>query len=154
MRTLAARLRRAINTRRAMRETVSSSVFFSYRPLFGCPMSRSARFIRTLRLVTIEAPKFRARSVLNFLSLSRRNIPPPQRQYACVTVIRSIHSPVMNARPYRESGTSCVLWPPRILADARCPQHAWQGFPPVHPTKEEACPLCWILPQCVAEAAP
>ena len=54
----------------------------------------------------------------------------------------------MNSKgPHSEQRTSCVLWPPRILADAQCPQHAWQGFQPVHPTKEGANPLCWILPR-------
>lgn len=30
-------------------------------------------------------------------------------------------------------------------------QPAWQGFQPVHPTKEGASPLCWILPRRNAE---
>jgi hypothetical protein len=49
--------------------------------------------------------------------------------------------------PHKSRRTSCVLCIPRIPRDARYSQHAWQGFHPVHPTKEGACPLCWILPR-------
>ena len=52
---------------------------------------------------------------------------------------------VQNKRPCKEQRTSYVLWPPRILADARCPQHACQGFQPVDPTREELSPLVWTL---------
>jgi hypothetical protein len=52
--------------------------------------------------------------------------------------------------PYRSRRTSCVLRIPRILTDARHSQHAWQGLHPVHPTKEGAGPLCWILPPIAA----
>jgi hypothetical protein len=56
-------------------------------------------------------------------------------------------TPRMNSGgPHREQRTSCVLWPPRILSDARFPQHACKGaLPPLTPTKEGTDPLCWIL---------
>jgi hypothetical protein len=47
---------------------------------------------------------------------------------------------------YAEPRTSYVLGPPRILSDARCPQHACQGFQPVDPTREGLPPLVWTLP--------
>ena len=43
--------------------------------------------------------------------------------------------------PTTEERTSYVLWPPRILAAARRPQHACQGFQPVDPTK--GARPCW-----------
>jgi len=63
-------------------------------------------------------------------------------------VILDSFCPVMNKVPYVARRTSCVLWPPRILTDARCPQHACKvALPPLTPTKERASPLCWILPR-------
>ena len=60
----------------------------------------------------------------------------------------------MNTTPlYIEQRTSCVMCIPRILKNARYPHHAWQGLHPVHPTKEGASPLCWILPAPGPEAA-
>jgi hypothetical protein len=51
-------------------------------------------------------------------------------------------------------GTSYVLWAPRILADARRPQHAWQGFHPVHPTREGRAPSSGLSPMpCGAEVS-
>jgi|ERR1700733_10398444 len=86
------------------------------------------------------------RSGLTFASLTLMNVTEAKSKIACPGVILSIHFRVMNRRPYKEQRTSCVLCIPRILTDARYPQHAWQGFQPVHPTKERERPLCWILP--------
>jgi len=40
--------------------------FLSYRPLFGCPISRAARFVRTLRPLAVEGPKVRPLGVPTF----------------------------------------------------------------------------------------
>ena len=40
--------------------------FLSYCPLFGCPISRAARFVRTLPPLAVEGPKVRPRGVPTF----------------------------------------------------------------------------------------
>lgn len=61
-------------------------------------------------------------------------------------VILGFHFPIQIGGRGMEQRTSYVLWPPRILSDARCPQHACQGFQPVDPTREGLPPLVWTLP--------
>lgn len=123
------------------RPSCSLRSFLSYRPLsaknFQPPETRSnaSRFTASLQHRVSE-------------TFRRRNV----KCLAAAVILR--FPPIMTTGPHMEHWTSCVLWPPRIPRDARCPQHAWQGFPPVHPTKEGTGPLCWILPLCVAEAAP
>src|SRR5271157_2096740 len=141
-----------------MREQNPLSPLFSYCPSIPLPSAASEIFARTVAprqcSPVLCGSESQGASVLTFSVLTLMNVAEPKSKYACIDVIRLIQSPVMNENPYGEKRTSCVLWPPRILTDARCPQHAWQGFQPVHPTKEGVCPLCWILPQRVAEAAP
>jgi hypothetical protein len=62
-------------------------------------------------------------------------------------VILGLLFPVQIGGRYMGQRTSYVLWPPRILSDARCPQHACQGLSaPWTPTREGLPPLVWTLP--------
>src|SRR5665213_795430 len=136
-----------------MRQRNSLSLFPSYCPAARWPLIIAVRCVSTSPLDVAISPKASPRSGLTFScceggTFRRRNT----GKISCPGVILSIHFPVMNRSPYGDQRTSCVLYIPRILSDARYSQHAWQGFHPVHPTKEGAGPLCWILPLLSARA--
>jgi hypothetical protein len=124
-----------------------ASPFFSYCPGTALSvrdavsrLSASPRYVVGIAKAT---PLLRA----DFRLLRRRIIPQSKCKTACCESDSRFQFQLMSEGPHVERRTSCVLYIPRIPRDARSIQHAWQGFQPMHPTKEGAClPLCWILP--------
>src|SRR5208283_2929558 len=107
-----------------MREQNPLSPLFSYCPSIPPPCAPGQRSTSNDSPPPVFPPflseaESRGASVPTFSALMFVNVSQPKSKCACVSVIRLIHFPVMNENPYGEKRTSCVLWPPRILTDAR-----------------------------------
>jgi hypothetical protein len=137
--------RRAPSHRR-MQSFERTPLFLSYCPGTLLSVWRAASRLCVLPRKAAGHSKASPRSGLTFSLLSWRNGPAWQDGIACGESDSSFQFQVMSEGSHVERRTSCVLYIPRIPRDARYLQHAWQGFQPVHPTKEGTSPLCWILP--------
>jgi hypothetical protein len=128
-------------SQRRVQSVKSARHFLSYCP--GAPLSvwRAVSRLGALPREVAGSPKAGPRSGPAFSLLPWRNGPAWQEKTACGETDSSIHFPVMSEGPHVERRTSCVLYIPRIPRDARSLQHAWQGFQPVHLTKEGHAPL-------------